>query len=343
MPKKTKISDKVLKSLAKARKVSLTSRKQEAERRAGERRRKIVKLLLGNLKSNSSDYCCHLTVGSSQFHALINGKLSPLDTHCNKNSLGSFSNGSSWENYVQKQSFFRTVQRKTYTFEVLSKDPFFKSKICPVLVATPDFLIKYLDQEGQKKMGLIEVKSHNRKENRKSFITGNNPSQALQLQVALQASGIDIGFLFLTLANSYSSQSASFICTKVQEFRKDPRFIRKFGPRILAGYSKYIARLSAFPNDPDETLFEFAEQEVQKNREFIIKAQKCLPSEDKGGWNKPCFVPKGLCRISNLIRAKINKQNNRPVTRGRPRIPSRLLKRSLAGKVQLREIGRAHV
>lgn len=335
MTKNAKVSTKRLESLKKARIESIKSRKSLAREHKLKKSQTIIQKILSNLKNDTSHYCSHYTIGSSLFLKLIDGELTPKDTHMKGNSIGAHSRGNSWENYVQNQNHFKTEKNEWYWYKVTEKDPFLRSEICPILVATPDFAIQFKTSFLKMRPGLLEVKSHNRAENKDAFCSNRRNKQILQLQVALQAAKINTGFLYLVKANSENSESAEYVSSNVVEVSRDLHFFRRYRRRILIGFAKYLARCSSFPDEPTEDLLEFSKMAVFSQSNNIIRQD--FEQQPKESLQKIGQIPKirRSCQISSLIAKQLNNQRNRKAWRGRPRLSEKSLKRSRNGPFEL--------
>lgn len=104
---------------------------------------------------------------------------------------------------------FTTTTDDLIEFGILDSQTFSASRECPIFVATPDFFIAFKRNGGSEEITLPEVKSTNRIENFTAFKNGLITKQNLKVQIALQCSEINIGFLIFIQRDELEPQNCN--------------------------------------------------------------------------------------------------------------------------------------
>lgn len=246
-------------------------------------------------------FCAHLTIASSRFLSLIKGTLSARDVHGKKVDREDFEIGHKWERHIEEASTLPLSAGGHINFRVLESNPLYRSSECRLVVAQPDFVAEVDVEGGRKERVLIEVKSTNRPENYRSFMTGRASKQKYQLQLALQCSGISKGYLVFARGTAQTPNDSDRIEYRVIPVTRQTRFFSRHRAQILKGYACFVASLAAFPRNPTPDLVLFAFNEVLRLQSQLFP-EVTFSKEDDGearSFFNQDFRRK--CRISRLV------------------------------------------
>lgn len=277
-------------------------------------------------------FCSHIFVSSSKFAQLIQGTLGARDVHGKKKDRDDYEIGQKWERHVFDLGEIPDSKTGPIQFRLLEQDPLFYSQECRFLVAQPDMRAQIVNENGDFEQVLIEIKSTNRPENYKSFKTGRASSQKYQLQVALNCSGIQRGFLIFARGSALTPQESENIGYRVFEIERNPNFIQINQGKISRGYAYFLADLAAYPHRPSKMLIEFAASELQRANELLfprkdkkLNCHKSLPPSPHPNFRQQCQINRMI--IKDQLAAL---QMKRSV--GRPTKKASELKRPKYGK-----------
>lgn len=327
MGRKKKLSKKQLGSIQKATKANQERMKVVAKLKRYTDQCERVDSIINNIVNRTTNYCGHISIGSSNFFRLIQGKLTAERTHQFNQTYAALSIGTNWENFAIKQSQLPLERSTGNLFEVLERHPFSICEECPVLVASCDFIVRYCNNQNFWEEALLEIKSYNREENKVAYEGESMDNQIYQLQVGLQCTRIKKGFLIFVKGSDQNVASCENVAYKVIKVDREDDFIHKQKEKIVAGLAQYYSRCASYPTDPSNELIEHTVQRLISIEEALFPTPKVDDSMAKS-YNIERIEPtKVRCKVSSLLRKQLLNQRGIRDRVGRPRLPGNLLKR----------------
>lgn len=263
--------------------------------------RAALENLIQYFKNGIKPFCPHLVIGSSRFFDLITQKLTARNVHARNSDRQDYEIGSRWERHVADLGFIPSERFDFVKFEVLDKDPLYRSNTCRLVIGQPDFRAKITNSQGKSEQVLIEVKSTNRAQNYQAFKTGRAHSQRYQVQICLQCSGIDKGYLIFARGTAQTPELSEHIEYRVLEIFREPNFFPRHKLQIVKGDARFLADLASFPNRPTASLIEYSEAQVQKYQSSLFSNLKSDGQEEQNTVIGITGDFRTQCRINRLI------------------------------------------
>lgn len=287
---------------ANARQALLAKKELLREEKRKEEQSERVLSMLDFFRTGTSPYCSHLRLGSSQFLALLQRRLRAQDTH-GFNKIGSdFSHGESWERWVKARGSLPLFGEEETTFEVISEAAFHHARTCRFLVASTDFKASYTRPDGGVELALFEVKTTNRPLNSRSWETGRRYQQRYQLQVALQCSEVQVGWLVFVDSKGLSQHELPDPEVRTFRVQREPDFFLRHRAQLLAGYASYLASCAAFPKTPSDHLLAFTLGQLQKKKDLLFPSSGWEESTEEVDEVKKSGKHKQRCRVNFAAR-----------------------------------------
>jgi hypothetical protein len=337
MPRVSRANQARIQNATKARlELSKHHNKIVAVRRLPQQLKKLENII-NFFRVGSKPFCSHLIIGSSRFWRLIQGHLSARDLHSKKADRSDYEIGEKWQRHVSDLKIIPGGKDAEAPFDIVEPDPLYYSPVCKMIVAQPDFRAKLLHEQGTSEEILIEVKSTNRYENYKAFKTRKATAQRYQLQIALQCSGIQRGYLIFCRGTAQTPEKSDNFEYRVIEVKKDINFFQTHKKKMLTGYTKLVADLVTFPNPPTPDFINMVRKELEKIEGDIFPGinQRSDGSESENVnlnqyFRQKCFISRFISK-EQLAAHGITRSVGRPRKNGmelkRPRFT---LKRNLS-------------
>ena len=306
---------------AKARRVILDIRKQTKDQLEAQRLADRIISMLNFFRTGESDYCNHVRLGSSRFLAILQRRMTAEHTHGFGRIGHDFAQGSLWEDWARAGGSLPLFGRDPTPFTLTTEQSFHVSPNCPFIVASTDFAIKYNRPDGTPEEALVEIKTTNREINSKAFSSGRRHQQTYQLQVALQCSQMNVGWLVFIDTDGQNPQQRPNSEVRCFLVRRQDNFFQRHQAQLIAGYGHYLASCAAYPKPPSPELLKFTDGELHARKaELFLTERVREPSEALADTR---YIAKGKrrCMINQAAQLQRVEAKGFKRERGRPKIP----------------------